>query len=100
MAQGSQLGDSHQLWQMNEINKLIWPSPDGIGVIDQAAWDQTVDVALNTKNAEGSTVITEEPDAEAYTNEYVEKALAELPDLDTKGDSFKAIEVALEPGGA
>ena len=32
-----QLGTSHQLWQMNEINKLIWPSPDGVGVIDQAA---------------------------------------------------------------
>ena len=29
-----QLGASHQLWQMNEVNKLIWPSPDGIGIID------------------------------------------------------------------
>jgi len=100
VAQGSQLGNSHQLWQMNEINKLIWPSPDGIGVIVQSAWDQTVDVALNTKNDQGSTVITKEPDAQAFTNEYVEKALAELPDLDTKGDNFKAIEVALEPSGA
>ena len=26
VAAGSQLGDSHQLWQMNEINKLIWPA--------------------------------------------------------------------------
>jgi NitT/TauT family transport system substrate-binding protein len=100
VAQGSQLGNSHQLWQMNEINKLIWPSPDGIGVIVESAWDQTVDVALNTENDQGSTVITEEPDELAYTNEYIEKALAELPDLDTKGDSFEAIEVALEPGGA
>ena len=40
VAKGSKLGDSHQLWQMNEINKLIWPSPDGIGMIDKAAWDQ------------------------------------------------------------
>ena len=31
VAAGSQLGDSHQLWQMNEINKLIWPAEDGIG---------------------------------------------------------------------
>ena len=31
---GSQLGASHQLWQVNEVNKLIWPSPDGIGMID------------------------------------------------------------------
>ncbi len=39
VAQGSKLGDSHQLWQMNEINKLIWPRrqrrrlhrPGGVG---------------------------------------------------------------------
>ena len=42
---GSKLGASHQLWQMNEINKLIWPAPDGVGMIDQAAWDRTVEIA-------------------------------------------------------
>ena len=54
-------------------------------MIDEAAWDQTVEVALNTKNAEGTTVITKEPDAEAYTNEIVDAALAELGDVDTTG---------------
>ena len=63
---------------MNEINKLIWPSPNGVGMIDKADWDQTVDVALNTKNPEGKTVLTKEPDAEAYSNDYVNKALDEL----------------------
>ena len=29
VAAGSQLGNSHQLWQMNEINKLIWPAENG-----------------------------------------------------------------------
>jgi NitT/TauT family transport system substrate-binding protein len=96
---GPTLGASHQLWQTNEVNKLIWPSPDGIGVIDSKAWAQTVDVALNAKNLEGSTVITTEPDKDAYTNEYIKKALAELGDLDTKGTSFKPIEVTLEEGG-
>ncbi|HEV8053581.1 MAG TPA: ABC transporter substrate-binding protein, partial [Candidatus Limnocylindrales bacterium] len=28
---GSTLGAGHQAWMMNEINPLIWPSPDGIG---------------------------------------------------------------------
>ena len=32
-AAGSQLGESHQLWMTNEINKLIWPSTGGIGTI-------------------------------------------------------------------
>ena len=31
VAPGSKLGASHQLWMMNEINKLIWPSPNGVG---------------------------------------------------------------------
>ncbi len=96
---GPTLGASHQLWQTNEVNKLIWPSPDGIGVIDSKAWAQTVDVALHAKNLEGSTVITTEPDKDAYTNDYIKKALAELGDLDTKGTSFTPIEVTLKEGG-
>jgi NitT/TauT family transport system substrate-binding protein len=40
------VGPGHQLWQANEINKLVWPSPGGIGLMDQAAWDQTVAGAL------------------------------------------------------
>ena len=36
LAKGSQLGASHQAWQMNEINALIWPSPNGIGLLDKA----------------------------------------------------------------
>ena len=30
---------------MNEINPLIWPSPGGIGITDQALWDQTISIA-------------------------------------------------------
>ncbi len=77
-ANGSKLGASHQLWMMNEVNKLIWPSPAGVGVIDPALWEQTVNVALNTKNLEGATVITAEPAAESYTNQFAEAANASL----------------------
>lgn len=96
---GPQLGASHQLWQTNEVNKLIWPSPDGIGIINADAWAQTVDVALTAKNLEGSTVITAQPDDGAYTNEYIQKALDELGDLDTTGDAFAPITVTLLEGG-
>ncbi len=34
VAKGSKLGASHQLWQMNEVNKLIWPAEGGVGTID------------------------------------------------------------------
>ena len=80
VAAGSQLGDSHQLWQMNEVNKLIWPSTDGIGTIDEAAWDRTVEIAQNTPNLEGTTVLTAPPTDGAYTNEIVEAAIALLGD--------------------
>ena len=29
VAKGSKLGASHQLWQMNEVNKLVWPATGG-----------------------------------------------------------------------
>ncbi|MHB1173167.1 MAG: ABC transporter substrate-binding protein [Lacisediminihabitans sp.] len=98
---GSKLGASHQLWQTNEVNKLIWPSPNGIGVIGAADWKRTVDVAMTAKNLEGSTVITKAPDADAYTNTYIKKALDELKsqNLDITGTSFKPITVTLNEGG-
>ncbi len=100
-ANGSKLGSSHQLWMMNEVNKLIWPSPMGIGVIEPELWSQTVDVALNTNNLEGATIITTAPPAEAYTNQYAEAANAALnaEGIDTTGDSFAPIEVTLNEGG-
>jgi NitT/TauT family transport system substrate-binding protein len=102
VARGSKLGASHQLWQMNEINKLIWPSPDGIGIVDKGAWDQTVKIARETKNADGATVLTEAPEGLAYTNQYAEKAVAALKadGADVTGADFEPITVKLKAGGA
>jgi NitT/TauT family transport system substrate-binding protein len=100
---GSTLGASHQLWQVNEVNKLIWPSPGaGAGTIEQSAWDRTVQVALGAKNADGATVLTRQPDAEAYTNEYVTRALDLLKGegVDVVGADYTPQEVTLNPGGA
>ncbi|MFM1967075.1 MAG: hypothetical protein RL134_2800 [Actinomycetota bacterium] len=101
-ANGSKLGASHQLWMMNEVNKLIWPSPLGVGVIDPALWTQTVNVALNTLNADEVTIITADPGEAAYTNQYAEAANAALTaeGLNTTGDDFAPITVELKEGGA
>jgi NitT/TauT family transport system substrate-binding protein len=99
VAKGSKLGASHQLWQANEVNKLIWPSPGGIGVVNALDWKRTVDLALTTKNQDGKTVITKQPEGLAYTNDYINKALANLSGEDTKGTDFKPLTVALNPGG-
>lgn len=100
-ANGSKLGASHQLWMMNEVNKLIWPSPAGVGVIDQALWDQTVSVSLNTKNLEGATILTADPGAAAFTNQFAEAADAALSaeGLNVTGDDFTPIDVTLNEGG-
>jgi NitT/TauT family transport system substrate-binding protein len=100
VGKGSKLGASHQLWQMNEINKLIWPSPNGIGIVDKAAWDQTVKVASSTKNQAGDTVLKKAPAGLAYTNDYAQQALDALGSADTKGASFTPIDVTLNPGGS
>lgn len=92
LAAGPTLGESHMRWQLNEINKLIWPSPNGIGIMDPALWAQTVAVSI-----EGG-VLTKEPDAAAYRTDLATKALEGLTD-DTKGASYAPITVELKAGG-
>ena len=75
VAKGSKLGRSHQLWQMNEVNKLIWPAPGGVGVIADADWKQTVELSLTTKNQTGDTVLTRQPEGLAFTNDYIRQAV-------------------------
>jgi NitT/TauT family transport system substrate-binding protein len=92
---GPTLGASHQAWQLARVNELIWPSPGGVGVIDKTLWDQTVSVATSQK------VVTAAPDADAYSNTYVQKAVDALKagGLDVTGASYKAPNVTLKEGG-
>jgi NitT/TauT family transport system substrate-binding protein len=93
LANGSQLGASHQAWQMNEINALIWPSPNGIGTLDKAAWDQTVEIGTTYK------VLKSQPTDGAFRTDLNEKALAALGSDDTKGASWTKETVELKEGG-
>jgi NitT/TauT family transport system substrate-binding protein len=92
---GPTLGKGHMTWQLNEINKLIWPSPEGIGILDQKLWDQTVKVALDGK------VITKEPDAGAFRTDLAQKAVDSLKadGVDVTGDKWKPEEVEITKGG-
>jgi NitT/TauT family transport system substrate-binding protein len=91
--QGSTLGAGHQAWMMNEINPLIWPSPNGIGMMDKALWDQTVAVSTEAK------IIPEAPPADAYRTDLAEAALANITDADTKGADFTKGSVEVTEGG-
>ena len=102
VAKGSKLGKSHQLWQMNEVNKLIWPAAGGIGVVNDADWKQTVDISMTTKNQTGDSVLTKAPEGLAYTNDYINQAItqAKAAGIDVNGTSFQPTTVTLEAGGA
>lgn len=93
------VGPVHQLWQLNEVNKLIWTDAP-FGTIEQDKWDQTVDGALAAVNQDDMNLITAEPPASAFSNEYIEKALAELEDEGVTLDGeYTPIEVSLTEGG-
>jgi len=89
------LGRSHQTWQLNEINALIWPSPGKAGVMDQSLWDQTVDIATS----EG--ILTAEPDSESFRTDIAEEAVENLEDegLDVIGNGFERRTVELLENG-
>jgi NitT/TauT family transport system substrate-binding protein len=89
---GSTLGAGHQAWQLNEINALIWPSPNGIGIMDPALWQQTVGVSLE------AGIIKEAPPADAYRTDLAQTALTEITD-DTKGADFVKGVVEVTVGG-
>jgi NitT/TauT family transport system substrate-binding protein len=90
----AKLPKGHQTWQLNEINALIWPSPNGIGITDQAAFDRTVQISLD------SNVLKAAPTGKAFRNDLAEKALAALgSSVDTKGASWQKQSVTLTEGG-
>lgn len=97
---GSTLGESHQTWQMNEINKLIWPSPAGIGIMDEDLWAQTVAVAID------GAVLSEEPSMDAWRSDLAQAANDSLAmggmdgmDFDLTGEEWEPVEVELLEGG-
>lgn len=93
------VGPVHQLWQMNEVNKLIW-TDDAFGVVNEDAWKKTVAGAIKAVNQDGLNLITEEPSDTAYSNEYIEKALQELEAEGVAVDgTYTPIDVTLTEGG-
>ncbi len=90
--QGSLWGQGHLAWMMNEINSLVWPSPNGIGALDEAAWDQTIEVAL------AGEILTAEPDEGAFRTDLADAARDGI-DEDTTGESWEKPVVEVTPGG-
>ncbi|MBA2642470.1 MAG: ABC transporter substrate-binding protein [Actinobacteria bacterium] len=92
---GPTLGEGHQRWMMNEVNDLIWPSPDGIGIMDAESFDVTNQIATDYD------IIKSAATEDAYRTDIAEAAVQELEDdgEDVNGDDWEKPEVEVTPGG-
>jgi len=90
----AKLPKGHQTWQLNEVNALVWPSTNGIGIMDQAAFDRTVQISIDSK------VLKAAPTGKAFRNDLAQQALAALgASVDTKGASWQKAVVTLTQDG-
>jgi len=91
---GPTLGTGHQTWQMNEINKLVWPTPTGIGVVSKKA-------IANTANIAKTYGVIKKLPQHATTYQYADKALDQLKSagVDVYGKDWKPATVKVTEGG-
>jgi NitT/TauT family transport system substrate-binding protein len=91
---GPTLPKGHQTWMMNEINKLIWPSKSGIGIMNAADFNRTAKISKQfgviKKAAKG-----------AYITTLAKQAVAGLKaqHMDVYGKKYKPLKVKVTPGG-
>jgi NitT/TauT family transport system substrate-binding protein len=92
---GPTLGHGHQLWEMNEVNKLIWPNATGIGTVPASAIKQTETIAKTYG------VIKKLPSAGELNYSFVKQAIAGMKaqGLNVYGKSYKPLTVHVTAGG-
>jgi NitT/TauT family transport system substrate-binding protein len=92
---GPTLGEGHQRWMMSEINKLIWPNDDGIGIMNEEDYDTTAQIAQDYG------IVKNDPGDGVYTTEYAEAAVEALEEegVDVNGADWEAPEVEVTEGG-
>jgi NitT/TauT family transport system substrate-binding protein len=80
---------------VNEINKLIWPNDNGIGVMDEE------DYATTAQIAQDYGIVKNDPGDGVYTSEYAEAAVEALEEegVDVNGEGYEAPEVEVTEGG-
>jgi len=95
LANGPTLGRGHQLWQTNEINALIWPVSQGIGVMNRTSFVRTAKIALQYK-------VIKKPASNASYRIDLAKAADKLlakQGVDVNGVKWKKATVPVTAGG-
>jgi NitT/TauT family transport system substrate-binding protein len=88
------LARGHQRWQMNEINALIWPAKQPIGIVNPAAYARTVRLAQQFK-------LVKKAPAGAYRTDLAQAAVDALrrQHVDVLARWWKKPLVRATPGG-
>jgi NitT/TauT family transport system substrate-binding protein len=94
LKEGPTLPKGHQTWMMNEINKLVWPSKTGIGIMGTADYARTAAISKQFG------VVSKAPSG-AYRTDLAKAAVAQLKKqgLDVYGKSWKPASVKVTAGG-
>ncbi|WP_024357503.1 ABC transporter substrate-binding protein [Leucobacter chironomi] len=97
LQRGSALGATHQLWMMNEVNKLIWTdNGTPIGTVNPEDFERTVEIAIDGGTLKNPASESDVVDSSAH--DAALKLLADT-DVDVIGAGFKPIKVTLTEGG-
>ncbi len=87
LANGTALPRDFQTWQMNEVNKLIWPSENGVLNLTDEMFQQSADILFEFG------VIDSEASPDAKDTSFRDKAVAELSDEDIFGNDFTPLDL-------
>ncbi len=92
---GTALPLGHQTWMMNEINKLIWPSPRGIGIMNPTDYGRSAKIVKTYGH------LKKLPGHEAYRTDLASAADKQLKarGLDIYGNHWKPAVVHVTAGG-
>jgi NitT/TauT family transport system substrate-binding protein len=87
---GPTLGEDHQRWMLNEINALIWPNENGIGLMDTRDYARTTAIAYDLK------VISQPASDESFRTDLAEAAHEGIEE-DIKGADWQKEDLEVAP---
>ena len=89
LANGPALPRDFQTWQMNEVNKLLWPSTNGLFNLTDDMYQQTADILYNYG------VIGTPASKDSYDMSHRDRALRseKMPEGDLYGNNFKPMDL-------
>jgi NitT/TauT family transport system substrate-binding protein len=90
LEQAPNLDPDLQTWMMHEVNKLIWPAPEGIGHMPTSG-DLSFD--SSAKVLHDYEVIEQPASQDAFRTDVWEAATQDIPEDDLKGEDFQPEEL-------